>query len=198
MPKVEIEQGRDGQWYWHVRAANGEIQFHSEGYTRKADAERGYRDAQRSMLALMSEGFSPDALGEHTPGPWVIHSAARIVVRLEDAWKPVVWEDGKIVNEDAPLALALLRAPTEDIDEDTIIANGMMMAAAPLMRDTLGRLATVLDTYAASHTEKAKNALSAVERHERYRKADLNAEYAAEARLAIAMATPAAVVDPTP
>jgi uncharacterized protein YegP (UPF0339 family) len=41
-------QGRDGQWYFHLRAANGEIVAQSEGYTRRADAYRGVEAAKRA------------------------------------------------------------------------------------------------------------------------------------------------------
>lgn len=51
-PKFEVIQNYNPegrrQWYWHLRASNGEIVAQSEGYTRKADAERGARDARRA------------------------------------------------------------------------------------------------------------------------------------------------------
>jgi uncharacterized protein YegP (UPF0339 family) len=37
---IEVFKGTDGQWYWHLRAGNGEIVTQSEGYTRKASALR--------------------------------------------------------------------------------------------------------------------------------------------------------------
>lgn len=33
----------DDQWYWHIKAGNGEIIAQSEGYTTEADAWRGLR-----------------------------------------------------------------------------------------------------------------------------------------------------------
>lgn len=38
--EVEIVQGKDKQWYYRVRARNGEIVSGSEGYTRKSSAKR--------------------------------------------------------------------------------------------------------------------------------------------------------------
>jgi uncharacterized protein YegP (UPF0339 family) len=36
--KFQVFQGLDGQYYFHLRASNGEIVLQSEGYTRKASA----------------------------------------------------------------------------------------------------------------------------------------------------------------
>jgi uncharacterized protein YegP (UPF0339 family) len=36
------------EWYWRLRAANGEPLCHSESYTRKEDAERGAKDARKA------------------------------------------------------------------------------------------------------------------------------------------------------
>lgn len=33
------QSDQDQQWYWHLRAANGEIIAPSQGYTHRADAE---------------------------------------------------------------------------------------------------------------------------------------------------------------
>jgi proteasome lid subunit RPN8/RPN11 len=42
----EVSQGEDGQWYWHVQSANGQVVAEGgEGFTRKADAvEALYRE----------------------------------------------------------------------------------------------------------------------------------------------------------
>ena len=48
--KFEIFQGKNGQWYWRLKAANSQIVAQSEAYTRKADAAR----ACKSILAAFS------------------------------------------------------------------------------------------------------------------------------------------------
>ena len=40
-PKFQIFKGKDGQFYFRLRAANGEIICSSEGYTTKQSAEKG-------------------------------------------------------------------------------------------------------------------------------------------------------------
>lgn len=40
-PKIEMFLGKDGQWYFCVRASNGKIVCQSEGYTRRHDCLRG-------------------------------------------------------------------------------------------------------------------------------------------------------------
>lgn len=37
----KIQQGRDGLYYWHLQATNGEILCHSEGYSSYQGAQRG-------------------------------------------------------------------------------------------------------------------------------------------------------------
>jgi len=39
--RFQVFKGMDGQYYFHLRAANGEIVLQSEGYTRKASAVAG-------------------------------------------------------------------------------------------------------------------------------------------------------------
>lgn len=38
MIKIEIFQGKNGDWYWHLKAANGESVCWSEGYVTKQGA----------------------------------------------------------------------------------------------------------------------------------------------------------------
>lgn len=66
-PRVEFyESGEDAdlegvssQWRWRVLAGNNEIVASGEGYTRKADAERGFEDAAEAirvaLIKLLSE-----------------------------------------------------------------------------------------------------------------------------------------------
>ncbi|MGE4314223.1 MAG: YegP family protein [Pseudobdellovibrionaceae bacterium] len=37
----EIFTGRDGQFYWHLKAPNGQVLCVSEGYTQKHNAQAG-------------------------------------------------------------------------------------------------------------------------------------------------------------
>ncbi len=41
MTKFELFKGKDGKFYFHLKAANGEIIAASQGYTTKAHAEMG-------------------------------------------------------------------------------------------------------------------------------------------------------------
>lgn len=46
-PKFQIFEGVDNQYYFHLRAPNGEIILASEGYTEKAGAQHGVGSVQR-------------------------------------------------------------------------------------------------------------------------------------------------------
>ena len=41
--KIELLKGRDGRWFFHRRASNGQITDQSQGYTRKDSAKRAAR-----------------------------------------------------------------------------------------------------------------------------------------------------------
>lgn len=43
-----IFRGVDGQWYWHLKAANGEIIATSEGYQRRQGAVDGVTSVRNS------------------------------------------------------------------------------------------------------------------------------------------------------
>ncbi len=51
-PRIEVYRDAAGQWRYRVLAANGETIAASEGYTRRADAQRGARDL---LLATAEE-----------------------------------------------------------------------------------------------------------------------------------------------
>jgi uncharacterized protein YegP (UPF0339 family) len=54
----EVFEGADRQWYWRLRAANGEIAAQSEGYTRRPDAAR----AALELPAMAARaGYQPGA-----------------------------------------------------------------------------------------------------------------------------------------
>lgn len=40
-PKFQVFKGNDGQWYFRLRARNGEIICSSEGYTTKQNCLKG-------------------------------------------------------------------------------------------------------------------------------------------------------------
>lgn len=39
----KVYKGADKQWYWHVKAKNGEIIAQSEGYKTKQAAQKGIK-----------------------------------------------------------------------------------------------------------------------------------------------------------
>ena len=47
-----IFQGQDRQYYWHLKAQNGQILAHSEGYTSRQAAEHGINAAVDVVLKL--------------------------------------------------------------------------------------------------------------------------------------------------
>lgn len=56
-PKYEVHAGADGQFYWRLRAANGEIVASSEGYTTEASARRAATELAR--IAQATEAPDP-------------------------------------------------------------------------------------------------------------------------------------------
>lgn len=52
--KIELLKGRDGQWYWHRRASNGQITDQSEGYTRKDSAKRAAKKVHPGLPVVSS------------------------------------------------------------------------------------------------------------------------------------------------
>jgi hypothetical protein len=47
-------EGKDGQWYWHLKAVGGEIVSQSEGYSTKEHAEEGIEAAQSAAAAAVA------------------------------------------------------------------------------------------------------------------------------------------------
>lgn len=44
IPKIEVFKGKNAKWYWHLRAANGEIVCNSEAYeTKQKASQTAYR-----------------------------------------------------------------------------------------------------------------------------------------------------------
>ena len=46
--KYEYYQSPCGDWYWHLKAANGKIVASGEGYTRKRDVLSGIKAHRRA------------------------------------------------------------------------------------------------------------------------------------------------------
>ena len=54
--EFEVGQAVDGQWFWRLRADNGEILAHSETYSSKQEAQDGIEAAQKTMRDLDQTG----------------------------------------------------------------------------------------------------------------------------------------------
>lgn len=55
-PHFDIFAGENGEHYWHLRAANGEIVAASgEGFTRREDAERSVVAAARAFQQAIAQ-----------------------------------------------------------------------------------------------------------------------------------------------
>lgn len=53
--KATINKSQDGQYYFTVKCANGEITSHGETYTRKFGAERGFYDNADAILKILAD-----------------------------------------------------------------------------------------------------------------------------------------------
>lgn len=49
--KVEYFEDEAGEYRFRIKGGNGEKMVTSEGYTRKADAKRGFRDLMNAIVA---------------------------------------------------------------------------------------------------------------------------------------------------
>lgn len=52
--KITVFKGKDSQWYWNLKARNGQVMAQSEGYTKKANAERA-ADRMDALLGSVAE-----------------------------------------------------------------------------------------------------------------------------------------------
>lgn len=50
LPKFELFQGVNRDWYWHLKAPNGEIIASSEGYSSKQMAEHGIESVKQNTV----------------------------------------------------------------------------------------------------------------------------------------------------
>ncbi len=64
-PRIEVYRDTAGQWRYRVLAANGETLAASEGYTRRADAQRGARD----LLATAAQVTTDPPPEPDSPNP---------------------------------------------------------------------------------------------------------------------------------
>lgn len=55
-PKVVVQQGEDGAWYWHAQAGNNLVVCQGEGHTRDTDAVRAARTAAATIRAAFAVG----------------------------------------------------------------------------------------------------------------------------------------------
>lgn len=52
LPKFQVFPGADGLFYWRLRAGNGEIVAHSEGYFSRDNARRGVATVIALVVAI--------------------------------------------------------------------------------------------------------------------------------------------------
>lgn len=50
-----VFKGEGDEYFWHLKAANGEIVAASEGYVSKSNAERGVNDMAQVCLEAIAE-----------------------------------------------------------------------------------------------------------------------------------------------
>lgn len=61
--KLEVFQGRDGQWYWHIKAGNGRTICQGEGHKRRRVAilaAKNVIDKIRTREVLVYIGDNPE------------------------------------------------------------------------------------------------------------------------------------------
>lgn len=73
MDNVEVFEGKDNQWYYRVKANNGEVLASSEGYSVQASAYKGAEALQRALVddkgleAITRERVRVVATKQHKP-----------------------------------------------------------------------------------------------------------------------------------
>lgn len=77
-----------------------------------------------------------------TPGPWLVHSTNRLIVKADDAFGDASVKGNKVEADFIPLCL--LRDPTDGFSEDETLANGFLIAAAPELYEALEETAEAL------------------------------------------------------
>lgn len=56
-PRIIYFQGKNKQWYFHLKAANNETIFQSEGYKQKAGAIKGVAAIRKCFNIAMEVGL---------------------------------------------------------------------------------------------------------------------------------------------
>ena len=51
VPEIQVDKDQNGEWFFHLRAPNGEIQAHGEGYSSKSKALRGATSFKKNATA---------------------------------------------------------------------------------------------------------------------------------------------------
>jgi hypothetical protein len=94
-----------------------------------------------------------------TPGPWLVHATNRLVCQADGAFKKVKVKNGKVLADDLPNSICLLRDPGEDFNEDETLANGFLISAAPELYEALN---DALAVHGGSYSwgDKAKAAMA--------------------------------------
>ena len=88
----------------------------------------------------------------HTPGPWLVHSTNRLIVKAKDAFGNASVKGNKVEADFIPLCL--LRDPTDDFSEDETLANGFLIAAAPELYEALAVSTAFLNLEAEAHRSR--------------------------------------------
>jgi uncharacterized protein YegP (UPF0339 family) len=52
-PKVEVWEAKPGDWHWHLKSRNGEIQAQGEGHPTRHKALRAVESVRRNMAAAV-------------------------------------------------------------------------------------------------------------------------------------------------
>ena len=94
----------------------------------------------------------------HTPGPWLVHSTNRLIVKAKDAFGNASVKGNKVEADFIPLCL--LRDPTDDFSEDETLANGFLIAAAPELYEALRELLDICCRNGIPMHEKSGAALA--------------------------------------
>ena len=107
-PKFQIHKGKDDQFYFHLRAANGEIILVSEGYKKKDSAENGIESVKTN--APDDERYERKTSAKKQPY-FVLKAANHEVIGTSEMYSSEAARDNGIeaVKDDAP------GAPTEDL-----------------------------------------------------------------------------------
>lgn len=57
--RIEVWQGENDQWYWHIRSRNGKVVSDSEGFTSKQHAIRAAKACVRGITKRLSMAVVP-------------------------------------------------------------------------------------------------------------------------------------------